>query len=172
MTEPVPPSPTGSSRDRPPEFPSVNPTKTAATSMTQPFIRTRAGRLTAALVVVALIASYAVGAWLFRAAGYRKGYAAGFASVGYFEGAAIADSMKAVAGDTVFARAGLLPDSGRHGLWHVARFSLTPAGSLCKYGTEPALDTMKLPAFSGHEQAPVGRSYRSGSSERLYHVDR
>jgi hypothetical protein len=37
MTEPVPPAPTGSSRDRPPEFQSANPTQTAATSITRPF---------------------------------------------------------------------------------------------------------------------------------------
>jgi hypothetical protein len=124
------------------------------------------------MVTVALVVSYIAGALLFRAAGYRQGYASGFASVGYYEGAAIADSMKAVASDTVLVRAGLMPDSGRHGLWHVARFSLTPARALCKYGSERALDTMKLPIFSEHEQAPVGRSYRSGSSGRLNHVDR
>jgi hypothetical protein len=128
--------------------------------------------LTAALVLVALAFSYIAGALLFRAAGYRNGYAAGFASVGYFEAATIADSMKAVASDTVLVRAGLMPDSGQHGLWHVAHFSLTPARALCKYGSEQALDTMKLPMFSEHEQAPVGRSYRSGSSGRIYHVDR
>jgi hypothetical protein len=172
MTEPVPPASTGSSRDKPSESQSANPTQTASTSMALPFIRTRAGRLTAALVLVALTVSYIAGALLFRAAGHRMGCAVGFASVGYFEAAAIGDSMKAVASDTVLVRAGLMPDSGQHGLWHVARFSLTPAGALCKYGSERALDTMKLPVFSEHEQAPVGRSYRSGSSGRLYHVDR
>jgi len=136
------------------------------------FVRTRAGRRTAALVLVVLAVSFVAGAFLFRAAGYRKGYAAGFASVGYFESAAIADSMKAVAGDTVLVRAGLMPDSGQYGLWHVARFSLTPAGALCRYGSERALDTMRLPVFSEHKQAPVGRFYRSGASSRLYHVDR
>ena len=140
--------------------------------MTLPFIRTRAGQLTAALVLVGLVASYIVGTILFRADGYRKGYAAGFASVGYFEGVAIADSIKAVASDTVLVRAGLMPDSGQHGLWHVARFRLTPARALCKYGSERALDTMKLPVFSEHEQAPAGRYYRSAASGHLYHVDR
>jgi hypothetical protein len=135
-------------------------------------MRTWAGRLTAALVLIGLAASYIAGAALFRAAGYGKGYAAGVASVGYFEGAALADSMKAVAGDTILARAGLMPDSGQPGLWHVARFGLTPARTLCKYGSERALDTIKLPVFSQHERAPVGRSYRSSGSSRLYHVDR
>jgi hypothetical protein len=119
-----------------------------------------------------LTASYIAGAFLFRAAGYRKGYAAGFESVGYYEGAAIADSMKEVASDTVLGRAGLMPDSGQHGLWHVARFGLTPARALCRYGDERELDTMRMPFFSEHERAPVGRSYRSGSYGRLYHVDR
>ena len=172
MTEPVPPAPTGSSRDKPLESQPANPTQTAPISMTLPFIRTRARRLAAALVLVALAVSYIAGALLFRAAGYRKGYAAGLASVGYFEADAIGDSMKAVASDTVLVRAGLMPDSGQHGLWQAARFSLTPARALCKYGSERALDTMKLPVFSEHERAPVGRSYRSGSSGRIYHVDR
>ena len=172
MPEPVPPAPTGPSQDKPIETQSAKPSQVASTSIALPFIRTRAGRMTAALVLVALAVSYIAGTLLFRAAGFRKGYAAGFASVGYFEGAAIADSMKAVAGDTVLVRAGLLPDSGRHGLWHVVRFSLTPARAVCKYGSERALDTMKLPVFSEHEQAPVGRFYRGGSSSRLYHVDR
>jgi len=144
----------------------------ASASKALPFIRTRVGRLTAALVLVALAVSYIAGSMLFRAAGFRRGYAAGFASVGYYEGAAIADSMKADAGDTVLVRAGLMPDSGQHGLWHVARFSLTPAKALCKCGSERALDTLKLPVFSEHEQARVRRFYRSGSSSRLYHVDR
>jgi hypothetical protein len=123
--------------------------------------------MTAALVLVALAVSYIAESMLFRAAGFRQGYAAGFASVGYYESAAIADSMKADANDTVLVRAGLMPDSGRHGLWQVARFGLTPARALCKYGSERALDTMKLPVFSEHEQAPVGRFYRGGYSSRF-----
>jgi hypothetical protein len=171
MTGPVLPAPTGSPENKPSEFPSADPTRAAPTSTKPPYMKNRAGLIAAAVVLVALIASYVVGALLFRSTGYRRGYAAGFASVGYYEGAAIADSMKAVARDTVFARAGLLPDSGQHGLWHVARFNLTPARAFCSYGSEPALDTMRLPVFSEHERAPVGRSYR-GASGRLYHVDR
>jgi len=172
MTEPVPSAPTGPSQDKPLEAQATKPPQGVSTSVALPFVRTRAGRLTATLVLVALAASHIAGALLFRAAGYSKGYAAGIASVGYFEASAIADSMKAVAGDTVLVRAGLMPDSGQHGLWHVARFSLTPAGALCRYGNERALDTMRLPVFSEHKQAPVGRFYRSGASSRLYHVDR
>jgi hypothetical protein len=89
--------------------------------------------LTAVLILVALAVGYIAGALLLRAAGYRKGYAAGYASVGYFEGAAIADSMKADASDSVLGLAGLMPEPGRHGLWYVARFSLTPAEALCKH---------------------------------------
>lgn len=172
MIEPVPPAPTDPAPGEPLVTQSAKPPQPASAANALPFIRTRAGLMTAALVLVALAVSYIAGSMLFRAAGFRKGYAAGFVSVGYYEGAAIADSMKAVAGDTVLVRAGLVPDSGRHGLWQVACFSLTPARALCKYGSERALDTMKLPVFSEHEQATVGRFYRSGSSSRLYHVDR
>jgi len=173
MAEPVPPAPTDPSQDKPLETASKRRSKVGSIlPAALGFIRTRAGRLTAALVLVALAVSFFAGALLFRAAGYRKGYAAGFASVGYYEGAAIADSMKAVASDTVLGSAGLMPDSGQHGLWHVARFGLTPAKALCKYGHTPGLDTMKAPNFSDHTRAPVGRSYRSGSNGRLYHVDR
>jgi hypothetical protein len=172
MTEPVPPAPAGPSQDKPLEPQSATRPQVGSASTALPFIRTRAGRLTAALVLVALAVSYIAGALLFRAAGYRKGYAAGCESVGYFEGAAIADSMKAVASDTVLARAGLMPDSGQHGLWHVARFGLEPAKALCKYGSSRELDTVKVPSFSEHAQAPVGRSYRIGSSSRIYYVDR
>jgi hypothetical protein len=172
VTEPVPPAPTDLSRDKPLESQSVNPPQVGSTSTSLPVIRSRAGRWSAVLVLAALVASYMAGAFLFRAAGYRKGYAAGVGSVGYYEGAAIADAMKAVASDTVLGRAGLMPDSSRHGLWHVARFGLTPARALCRYGDERELDTMKMPFFSEHERAPVGRSYRSGSYDRLYHVDR
>ena len=171
MSEPVPPVPTGSSREKPLESPPTNPPQTDWSAKPLPFIQTRAGRLTTALVLVALAISYITGTLLFRADGYRKGYAAGLASVGYFEAAAIADSMKAVAGDTVLVRAGLMPDSGKSGLWHVARFGLTPAKALCKYGSEPALDTMKLPVFTEHESVTVGGFYRSGASGRLYHVE-
>lgn len=172
MTEPAPPAPTGPSQDKPPESAPANRPQVVSTSGALWFIRTRAGRRTVALVLAALAVSYIAGALLFRATGYRKGYAAGFASVGYYEGAAIADSMKAVAADTTFERAGLRPDSGQYGLWHVARFGLTPAQALCKYGNTPGLDTMKVPVFSEPELAPVGRFYHSGSSGRLYHVDR
>ena len=141
MTEPAPPAPTGSSLYKPLESQFANPTQTASAFMTLPFIRTRAGRLTAVLVLVALAVIYIAVALLFRVAAYRKGYAAGCASVGHFEGAAIADSMKAVASDTVLARAGLMPDTGQHGLWHVARLGLTPARALCAYGSERARDT-------------------------------
>jgi hypothetical protein len=172
MTEPVPPVPTGPFQDRPLDSPPAKQPQVGSTSGTLPFIQSSAGRWTAALVLVALAISYVAGAFWFRAAGYRKGYAAGFASVGYFEGAAIADSMKAVASDTVLVLAGLMPDSGQHGLWHVTRFGLKPAKALCKYGSERALDTMKVPIFLENERAPVGRSYRSGSYGRIYHVDR
>jgi len=137
-------------------------------------MRTRAGRRVAyaGLAIVALVASDIVGALLFRAAGHRKGYAAGRESVGYFEGAAIADSMKADAADTVFELAGLMPDPGQHGRWQVARFGLAPAKTLCKYGNERVPDTTKVPTFSGQMLAPAGRSFRSGSGGRIYHVDR
>ncbi len=126
----------------------------------------------AGLAIVALVASDIVGALLFRAAGYRKGNAAGRESVGYFEGAAIADSMKADAADTVFALAGLMPDPGQHGIWQVARFGLAPAKTVCRYGTERVSDTTRVPTFSGHMLAPEGRSFRSGTGGRIYHVDR
>jgi hypothetical protein len=169
-----PPAPTDPSQEKPLESPPVKQPQVGSTSGAQRFSRTRAGRRIAyaVLVLVALAASYIAGALLFRATGHRKGYAAGYASVGYFEGAAIADSMKADASDTVFGLAGLMPDSGQHGLWHVARFGLTPAKALCKYGNQRELDTMRVPTFSAHVLAPVGRSYRSGSGGRIYHVDR
>ncbi len=171
MPEQVPPVSTGPSRDKPLEFQSESPPPTDWSARGSPSIRTRAGLLTAALILIALAGTFVAGVAWFRADGDRKGYAAGFGSIGYFEAVAIADSMEAVACDTVLARAGLMPDSGRQGLWQVARFSLTPAKALCRYGTGRALDTMKLPVFSEHEQAPAGRSYRSGGG-RIYHVDR
>jgi hypothetical protein len=171
MPERVPPASTGPSEHQPLQSQSVDAPQTEWSAKTRASRRARARLLAIALVLVALAASYIVGSLLFRAAGYRQGYAAGLASVGYFEASAIADSMKAVACDTVLARAGLAPDSGRQGVWQVARFGLTPAKALCSYGGERALDTMRLPVFSEHEQAPVSRYFRSGNGH-IHHVDR
>jgi hypothetical protein len=171
MTEPVPPAPTDPLPDKPLESLSANRPQVGSTPRVLRLISTRAGRWIAALVLVALAASCIAGAFLFRAAGYRKGYAAGYASVGYFEGAAIADSMIADASHAVLGLAGLMPEPGQHGLWHVARFGLTPAKAQCKYGNTPGLDTTKVPFFSEHTPVPVGRSYRSGSDGRIHHVD-
>jgi len=171
VTEPSAPVSPGPSQDKQLELPPGQQPQVVSTSRAFQFIRTRAGRY-AALVFVALAVSYIAGALLFRAAGYRKGYRVGRESVGYFEGAAIADSMKADASHTVLGLAGLMPDSGQYGLWHVARFGLTPAKALCKYGDERALDTMRVPTFSEHALAQVLRSYRSGSDGRIHYVDR
>jgi hypothetical protein len=171
MPERVPPAPTGPSQHQPLQSEPLDAPQTDWSGRPTPFSRARAGLITAALVFVVLAAGYIAGSLLFRATGYRQGYAAGLASVGYFEAAAIADSMKAVACDTVLARAGLAPDSGRQGVWQVARFGLTPAKALCSYGGERALDTTRLPVFSEHEQALVGRYFRSGGGH-IYHVDR
>jgi len=149
----------------------VDAPQTDWSAKSTPFIRARAGLIAAALVLVVLAGGYVAGSLLFRATGYRQGYAAGLTSVGYFEASAIADSMKAVACDSVLARAGLAPDSGRQGVWQVARFGLAPAKALCSYGDERALDTLRLPVFSEHERAVVGRYFRSGGGH-IHHVDR
>jgi len=174
VTEPSAPVSPGPPPDKPPESVSGKRPQVGSDAGALRFTRTRAGRRAAyaVLVLVALAGSYVAGARLFRAAGHRKGYEAGYTSVGYFEGAAIADSMKADASHAVLELAGLMPEPGQQGLWLVARFGLSRAKAMCKYGTERELDTMRVPTFSAHTPAPVGRSYRSGSDGSIYHVDR
>ena len=168
------PAPTGPSPAEPRKSPSGRRPRVGSTSGALRLIRTRVGRWIAyaALALVTLAGSYIAGAHFFRAAGSRSGYRAGYASVGYFDRAAIADSMIAVASDTVLGLTGLMPDSGEHGLWHVVRFGLTPAKALCKHGNEQGLDTIVVPTFSADTPAMVGRSYHTGSDGRIYHVDR
>jgi hypothetical protein len=123
-------------------------------------------------VLLALAAGLIGGMFLFRATGYRLGYHLGYESVGFYEGTAIADSMKAVARNAVLEAAGMLPDSSRQGSWQVARFSLMRAKDLCSYGASRGLDTLLVASFTSHENAAVGKSYYSGSDGRIHYVNR
>ncbi len=127
-------------------------------------------RLRAALVLVALSASFVAAAIFFQLTGRSQGYRSGYRSVGYPEAQPIADSMKAAASQELLKLAGLVPDAGQLGVWHVARFELARPSALYRYGTEP--DTTRVPAFSSLEKAPVNRSYHSGSDGRIHYVDR
>jgi hypothetical protein len=138
------------------------------------FLPTGSGRRAAftGVVLAALAAGLVGGAFIFRSAGYRRGYHLGYESVGYYEGAAIADSMKAAAGNAVLESAGMLPDRSRQGSWQVARFSLTRARELCSYGAAPDADTLVVATFASQESAEVGKSFYSGSDGRIHYVSR
>ncbi|GEM_PF-3078950 len=138
------------------------------------FLPTRSGRRAAlsGLVFLTLVAALVGGAILFHATGYRGGYRAGYESVGYYEAAAIADSMKSVAGNAVLESAGILPDRSQQGSWQLARFSLTPARELCSYGAARGVDTMVVATFTSRESVLAGNSYYSGSDGRIHHVNR
>ncbi|MBN2464019.1 hypothetical protein JXD38_00130 [candidate division WOR-3 bacterium] len=173
MIEPLPPAPAATTPSRPSElkkgqFP-VGPIARVVG-----LLHTRSGRRAAfaTLVLFALTAALVGGAFLFRATGYRHGYELGRKSVGYYESAAIADSMKVSAGNAVLESAGMLPDPNQQGSWHVARFRVTRAEKLCSFGTTQGLDTMVVATFTSQESATVGRSYYSGSDGRIHHVNR
>jgi hypothetical protein len=169
----TPPAPADTPSGRPPEphkgRSSVGPIARAAQ-----FLPTRSGRRAAfaALVLLVLAAALVAGSFLFRATGLRRGYHLGYESVGYYEAAAIADSMKAAAGNAVLESAGMLPDRSRQGSWQVARFSLTRAGELCSYGAAPDADTLVVATFASQESAEVGKSFYSGSDGRIHYVNR
>ncbi len=167
------PAPADTPSGRPPE-PHKGRTSIGPIARAARFLPTRSGRRAAfaGLVLLALAVAFVGGVFLFRATGHRLGYRLGYESVGYYEGAAIADSMKAVAGNAVLESAGMLPDPSRQGSWQVARFRLTRAGDLCSYGATPGVDTMVVATFTSHESATTGRSFYSSSDGRLHHVNR
>src|SRR5512143_3314253 len=138
----------------------LTPNQAGSTSGARKLIRTRPARLIA-LVLVTVAVSCVAGAFLFQATGSRKGYQTGYASVGYYESAAIADSMIADASNSTLRSAGLAPETGQHGAWYVARFELARAGKLCRYGATPVPDSVRVPTFSALARVPTGKSYNS-----------